>query len=421
MKYIVTFFSFITGFLVFGHTELFQLSNSEFSGNKLINSNFGFELKINYSAFLNIEEIGVDFFSVGEDNKAFLDLYVFEKASKKQLFFKRNYFEDIDYQNAYLSLNYFFESNKSYVFLIVNDTNVFENKDNTIAYFSPRILGSELGNRFFSASSILMSSNSSFPLSNSFESPFVHIGVTNTAMPEIINFMSTNIKQIYYSNKNSKSFTTQFKFLQDRFVTHLGLFDVDLGDNNSANLQFQLLDSHGETLKSFNSVPKNIKEQRFEVNFDYYFKKNQTYSLKITNVDNLDNDNRFLLFKPSLLPYIDSMSSIQVVSSKIDEVIDSLFLGTYFFNFVDTNYLSSKINEFKSSNYLIQRDMINKNLTITFSDNYHIHSLNCFDLTGQRINNLSLSADNKILFTPTSTFPCLYIIKVNSDIIKVFI
>ena len=421
MKIVVTLFYFFTSCYAFSHAELFQLSNSEFIGNKYITSNFGFELNVNYSAFLNIEEIGIDYFNVGDDNKATLDLYVYDKSSKNQIIYRRTYIENVDYQNAYIPLNYFFKSNKSYVFLIVSDTSLVENKDNSVAFFKPRSLGSLYNESYFSVKSILESNSTSFPLLNSIESPFIHIGVTNNAMPDIINFMATNISQIYYSPYKVKSFSTQFRFLENnKSITHFGMFDVSLGPNNIAEFQIQLLDSNGFILKTEKKSFKNINAQRCEFDFSYELKKNNIYTINVTNVIESDTDNLFLLYKPIYSPFIDSTNTINVLSSSINGIRDTLFLSSYFYSFIDTNLLSSFSESSNLELYTVHNDIENKKCIITFDESFPIFHTSCYDAFGC-VNNSFEVINNKIIFFPSTDVPRVYFFRVNSKIIKLFV
>ena len=156
MKFILfSFILFLYPFFSSAHLELFSMSDANYFSNDRWTGSYGFDVTITKSKKLFIKEIGIDFFSVGDDNKAELELVIFDKESSSEIYKKLKFFLGIDNQPAFFEVDLFLEEGKNYSFVIRN-TQLPENKDNLITLFKVNELNNPSNALFFTSDNILV-------------------------------------------------------------------------------------------------------------------------------------------------------------------------------------------------------------------------------------------------------------------------
>ena len=181
MKFIrFTFILFLFSFSASAHLELFRMSDANYFSNEIWTGSYGFDVTIIKSKKLFIKEIGIDFFSVGDDNKAELELIIFDKESSSEIYKQSKFFSAIDNQAAFFGVDLFFEEGKNYSFVIRN-TQRSENKDNLITLFKINELNNASNALFFTSDNIYHSNSNKLLFATSDKSdyfPFIHVGAS---------------------------------------------------------------------------------------------------------------------------------------------------------------------------------------------------------------------------------------------------
>ena len=116
MRFVLYIYFFLLSNFIFCHSEIFDITKGEFITNQDFNKNYSFNLFFKQDVF--VDEIGVDFIDFGDDNFANLEIKVYNNDSL--IYSKKEKFLEKNGQIVYFGLNKLFQSNKEYVFLILN-------------------------------------------------------------------------------------------------------------------------------------------------------------------------------------------------------------------------------------------------------------------------------------------------------------
>lgn len=380
---VLFFFHFLIVNFSFSHLEIFQLSDGEFiNGTQNLKTNYGFTLKFKEKTF--IDQIGIDFFDVGEDGKAKIQLKIYDE--NKLIFDKNVDIKDVYSQIAYIDVNSLFFINKNYVFNLILVNNSETNHDNLLRVFKPNQIPLDIKENPFITNEINSSIDSIYPFNKSIVCPFIHIGTTNQ---KGIDFSILVDKQEFEEKNKSINRSTIFSVENsDLFINKIGLNYFETGLNNESNLILKLIDLTNNTFVLIDTIIYNHHKKPLNFIKSTRLIKNHIYSISLilNNENNLDD--LMVLFKPKAIPYIDNLNKIKIIEFQKNNTIDSLGLPFTFEFDEDKFKLGSEIKN------LTKNKIIINNQVFYYDESKNIKTIKLYDFTGRELNNVSLSDEN---------------------------
>lgn len=320
MRLLLCISFFLCAFNGFSHTEIFDITKGEFITNQDFNKNYSFNLFFKQDVF--VDEIGVDFIDIGDDNLANLEIKIFSNdsliLSKKSFFFKS------DGQILYFGLNKLFQSNKEYVFLIIN-LDIYSNNDNKITLFKPDFLPYNEKSNIFRTNKLGASFDSIPNFNSSNLCPFVHVGATTQAgvyfsnMDKVLDF-----EEIPYGFSRS----TKFKINNPNIdINGIGFSYYDSGIDNKSLIEMRVYDvDENRFLFSVDTMLNNHHRSPFFIKTNFDFLPNRDYLIEVDFFDDTNKDDLIVLYKPYLLPYEEISKNIEIVGFYKNKIEDSLGL-----------------------------------------------------------------------------------------------
>jgi hypothetical protein len=310
MRRLSIIFIFLSQF-TYSHIEIFNLTKGTLSPNQPFIENYSFELLFQRNLF--VDQIGIDFFNVGEDNVANLKLEIYNKD--KIIFSKITLISDVYNQIAYIDLNLLLKKNEIYFFHLINlDTNDLGFTDNKIGLFSPNSLPYQEQSFAFVTKGIGSSSTTKYPYDASKNCPFIHIGTTSQTCSDF----SKTSNSLEYNKFTSALFkSTSFKLANgysSMNIDSIGLAYFDVGKDNISSISLKLIDSiTGESLWMLDTTLIDI--HKVPIKFPVEVKlKSGVYLISLEMLDSNNIDDNIVLYKPINLPYIDNLNIFTINS-----------------------------------------------------------------------------------------------------------
>jgi hypothetical protein len=397
-------------FSSFGHIEIFNLSEGSIKPNQSFEKHYSVEIDLHKNLF--IDEFGIDFFNVGEDDLAHLRIEIYK--NHKLVLSTSTTINSVYNQIAYIKLNYLLLDNQSYVFQVIDeDLEKFNNSDNTLGLFTPKKLPSIEINNIFNTTKIGSSKTTNYPFNIALDCPFIHLGTTTQVG---ISLSAIENKDEFNKLTNSFDKGTSFKLYnsnQPLQLDSIGLNYIDSGDDNTSTLKFQLVDStSNETVWKLDTIIYNKRKVSisFPVNITL---ENKSYILSLAMNELNNNDDNIILYKPKILPYIDNLKKITVTSllTKTDlnlfEIEDTI--GVPF-----TMYYKEGL--VKTNNILETNFYITNTTNKLIIQNNQFVEMEIYDLNGKNIfKHKNSDNSDKIEIETTSFQNGLYILRILNE------
>jgi len=283
------------------------MSDANYFSNDTWTGSYGFDVTITRSKKLFIKEIGIDFFSVGDDNKAELELVIFDKESSSEIYKKSKFFFGIDNQAAFFEVDMFLEEGKNYSFVIRN-TQLPENKDNLITLFKVNELINPLNTLFFTSDNIYHSNSNKLLFASSDKSdyfPFIHVGASKQSGISLIE----NQEDFVFQKRIPGKVCVSLKAIDNPiFIDSVGLRNVFAYSQSKLFMSIKN-DSSNSSLFVIDTVFK--EDYSDDLFFKFKFKLSNNYSHTFCyGFSSIKADSMPSYFKPLSIPFTDNLKKV---------------------------------------------------------------------------------------------------------------
>lgn len=325
MQLNILFFVFLFCFgIARAHIDPIPLSEGTISFNQEIKSNFSFDFIFRGTNNIQIQDIGIGFFNVGDDDSSTIFLKIVESNNNKVIAFADTILRKVYNQMVYVDLPIMLNPNIKYslVFGSSDSTN-----DDIIHLFKPKSLPYK--NQTFPVEVFqLYQDKSQFPVTISEVTPYFSFGIGSQLG---IDFIAGQQIIKYPSNYNAKVFSSIFTNAQsDLVISKIGLDYLDVGEDNKANFNFFLKDvTNEEIIFSKDTLFVDLHKKNVDINLNVNLKVNNKYEIGIRNLNSNDTNNLILAYKVNSMPYVDNLNLIQIEDFLVDNRSDSLGLAYY--------------------------------------------------------------------------------------------
>ena len=373
MRILIYIYISLISFGAYSHSEIFNITDGEFVPDQDFNKNYSFNLFFKQDVF--VDEIGIDFLDLGQDGFANLEIKIYCKDSL--IFSKKERFSENFNQIAYFGINKIFQTNKEYIFLILN-LDLYSKNDNIITLFKPNNLPYDEKTNIFRTNKIGSSFDSipQFNIDNL--CPFVHIGTTTQT-------------GIYFSNLDNYidfeetpfglSRSTKFKMVNENIIMKgIGFSFYDSGIDNVSHLTFEIINpDDNSTVITLDTVLIDHHKSAFfiKTNLDLIF--NKQYLLKVNFFDDSNKDDLVITYKPSTIPYVEKINYTEITNFYKDDQIDTVGLP------FTISFDEKKLNLYSPQKFSINIKINQFNLFIETTNNSDdISNIELYSLLGQK-------------------------------------
>ncbi len=389
-----------------GHVDLFNLNQGKFFTNNDFKGNFSYNLDFTSSTkSYYLKEIGLCYFNVGDDDSSNINLKIYKSTNLKEPVVNIDtVFTAIYNQTAFIKTVFFFKGGFEYT-IVINSKNL--QNDDKINLFQPQQIpfyNTELNCK-------IQKINASFeniPSIPTDKCPFLSFGINDQ---NGINVISELVFKKYNSIPSNKKYTTVFQCRNN--ITPIGyqISYMILGLNKYAHLGFEIKDNEENSIIKIDTVFSDTTKFFFQIHFKANLYKNYTYTLSLEILDQNDDDNIFLLYKPFTIPYLENTENIYIKNFKINDIEDST--GLIFNLMLDLDELGkqAKIEELKDIKIVENNDNILVNGVFS-TDDIQLYSIigerksihSTINEIGINISKENLTSGNYILFSSKNYF-----------------
>jgi len=325
MQLNILFFVFIFCFsVVRAHIEPIPLSEGLLAFNQEIKSNYSFKFIFHGTNNIQIQDIGIGFFNVGDDDSSTVFLKIIETDNNTIIAYSDSILRKVYNQMVYIDLPIMLNPNTNYslIFGSSDSTN-----DDVIHLFKPNSLP-YMNQTFPIEVSQICQDKSQFPTTESDLTPYFSFGIGSQIG---IDFIASQDIRKYPSNNKALSFSTIFKNSHsDLTISKIGLNFLDVGEDNKASFNFFLKDlTKEEIIFSKDTLFVNLHKKNVDINLNVNLEVNNKYEIGIRNLNLNDTNNLILAYKVNSMPYVDNLNLIQIEDFLVDNKSDSLGLAYY--------------------------------------------------------------------------------------------
>lgn len=378
------------------HIEIFNFSDGKLSGYSLWEKSYTFTIQVTGNQNVFIEEIGIDFFNVGDDGDSEITLEIYEENKANPFHVNKFQISEIYNQIALIQINKLLSANKKYQFIFKNDLNNPINLDNQINLFTPNSLPiTEKTNLITTLNSGEIGNTSNL------ECPFIHFSISSQTSINI-GVNSNNIQ----THKNNYSKSIVFEPSKKLHVKKIGLDNLFLhSGNNNILVSIQEINSNN-IITEIDTLISSFETNKLWIENDIYLNPLKGYKLKVEI--KLNQDDSLFLFKTNSIPFYENLKTLKINNeSNTNSEMDSLFP----FLLIDFEEHTESLSIDKVDINQLGIKLSNNYLHIPFSKT--LYNIELYDILGNKMEKNTEETN----YTFQIEHNKLYILSVNNSVI----
>lgn len=358
--------------IVFSHINPIPISNGKLLYNQDLNLNYRIDYIFKGSSNVFLQDIGIEFFNVGDDDTSKLFIEIYDQKSKNKILVTDTLITEIYNQTVYINTNIQLFPNTLYEFVIgsrdkENDDKIHLFKANTLPFNCEDF--PLVTNSFYADTNNIPSTISS-------SCPFLNFGIGSQIG---IDFIAEQKIYKYPADIKATNFYTEITPInEDLIITKIGLDYLDIGNDSIAQLEFYIKDDSNNILFSKDTIIRNVFKRKFDINCQSELLKDKKYHIGLKNLNQKDTNNIILAYKTDSLPYLDNIKLVKILSYQKNQLEDSLGIAFY----LGYKYNVLGFTELKNNKFKIEKN--GNQSIITFTDNtLNYKNINIIDLNGK--------------------------------------
>lgn len=376
-SYIIFFLFLLRITISLAHIDPIPLTEGKLIPNNSFKGNYAMDFQITGSSNVFLEDIGVEFFNVGNDDVSTLYFSLYEIEHKNLIKYSDTIINSVYNQTVFIKMMVSLEPNKTYK-LVVGSKDV-EN-DDVIGLFQPNYIPYQNLQLPLNVTNLSFD-NSSYPSVNSNLIPFLSFGYTSQ---KGIDFIAYQKISKHISENKTLEYKTQFIVQSEKVkIINFGMTYFDVGKNGYSNLRFFIKDTlSGLYLFHKDTLIENLHAKSIDCLSNIDLEAFKVYEVGVKNLDIHDTDNILFTYKPSNLPYFDNLNFIEIYKFYKNELEDSL--GVAFFMSYKKYENTSALENINNESFVI-KELENEYVIEGCTALYNNGNLFLFDATGKDI------------------------------------
>lgn len=325
MRYLFIFLLLLfSTFNAFSHVEPIASTDGKMILNQNFKGNFAMEFIFLQSQNVFFQDIGIEFFNVGDDDTSSIYFALYDKTTNTLVKYSDTTITSIYNQTVFVDFFVSLEGNKPYLLVFGSKNNL---NDDQINYFQPTHL--PYSNTIIPLSiQQIYHDNASLPQTITKEAPFLSFGIANQTG---IDFIENQIIKKIKSDPKATEYHTFFKTKTTKLkLTSIGLTYLDVGPNLKAKFRLSIKNAiTNHVLFSLDTTVVNIRGKKIDFPSSVELDTATSYAIGCENLDMSDTDNIILVYKPISLPYSDNLNYTQITAFYKNFVEDTLGVAFY--------------------------------------------------------------------------------------------
>lgn len=384
----------------FGHFDLFKTTQGKLVTNLNFRGNFSCEIEFNSKNVHYLQEVGISYLNVGNDDISNIRIAIYEKTNlSSPILEKDSLFQSIYNQTVFLKTNIFLSGSKNYI-IVIGSTD--KNNDDIIHLFQPNIL--PVKNDDINCNiNIINNDFSKIPSTPSLFYPFLSLGISTQSG---IDFTAEQPLKGYLASKNQRYFITEFSTKAKSInLKSIQLKHLKLGLDRKSNIEVLVSDLQlGKDILKLDTLLLDSSKTNFDFQISTTLNSYSKYQVGYKLLDENDTDNIQFLYKPQVFPYFDNLDLIEINNFLINNNIDSL--GVSYNLTLEEDLTPATIQKLTNNELYYYQD----ERYVYFKKNELI-SFDLYNVNGSKINIENKNENEMIIFDKQEIRTGLYIIK----------
>ena len=315
---------FCSRLLVTAHVDPIATTDGSMILNQNFKGNFAMEFIFSQNQNVVLQDIGIEFFNVGDDDTASIYMALYDKQSNTLVKYSDTVISSIYNQTVFVDFFVSLEGNKSYL-LVYGSKNQLN--DDQLNYFRPNNLPYTNAIMPLSIQQIYHD-NQVIPTTSTTQAPFLSFGIASQTG---IDFIADKIVKKLKSDPFAKEYHTVFETKTTKLkLTSIGLSYLDVGPNLVAKIRLSIRDfNSNHVLLYLDTTVVNLHGKKIDFPASLELDTTTTYTLEFENLDTTDIDNVLMVYKPTSLPYSDNLNFTQINAFYKNSMIDTVGIAFY--------------------------------------------------------------------------------------------
>ena len=389
---------------VFSHVDPIATTDGSMTLNQNFRGNFAMEFTFLGSTNVVFQDIGIEFFNVGDDDTSSLYLALYDQTTNTLIKYSDTSVSSIYNQTVFVNFFISLEGNKPYL-LVYGSKNPLN--DDQLNYFHPNSL--PYSNQIMPLTiHQIYHDNQVIPTNTTSQAPFLSFGISSQTG---IDFIADKIVKKFKSDPVAKEYHTVFQTKSTKLkVTSIGLSYLDVGPNLTAKMRLSIKNTTtNQVLFYLDTTVVNTHGKKIDFPANFLLDTSINYSIVYQNLDTNDTDNVLLVYEPSSLPYMDNLNLTQIQAFFKNFKADTVGIAFYM------NYIIPKstagLNEFQETPcYLLKES--NQFWTIDFPNvQKQMNDYALVGMDGRNYNSSITYMETGILIDKSRLSSGLYIVR----------
>ncbi len=325
MRYLIIFLLvFVSAFHAFSHVDPIATTDGKMILNQNFKGNFAMEFIFLENKNVVFQDIGIEFFNVGDDDTSSIYFALYDKTTKALVKYSDTTISSIYNQTVFVNFFVSLEGNKPYILVFGSKNNV---NDDQINYFQPTHL--PYSNAILPLTiQQIYHDDQLIPQTITTQAPFLSFGIASQTG---IDFIAEKIVKKFKADPKATEYHTLFKTKTSKLkLTSLGLSYLDVGPNLKAKFRLSVKNpTTNQVLFSLDTTVVNVHGKKIDFPISLELDTSSVYAIGFENLDTSDVDNIIMVYKPSILPYSDNLNYTQVTAFYKNSVIDTVGIAFY--------------------------------------------------------------------------------------------
>ena len=307
------------------HIDAFNITDGSILPNQLFNQKYGIDIKFNEN--IQIDEIGLDYFNVGDNDTSEIELEIL--TNEKSIFRKKFNIKEIYNRSIYLKINKYLAKG-TYRFLFYNN-----DSDDLIGLFKPNYLPWLNNNKTLETINIFRIYNKEMYKTENH--PFIHFSGT------FQNGIDLGLGVSFGGfTKDLNGFEMIFETLEDEFCSKIGLNNYSL---DSGRISVKLFENYSnKIIFEKDTIFKNYSNQ-FNLIGSFELKKNTTYKIQYEFI----SSQSIYINKIKDIQKFDNTNSINIIQFKIKKIGETQYVKDSLATAITMNFVEKTNNIYQLS------------------------------------------------------------------------
>lgn len=406
MKILFCLLILLVSFDCYSHIEPFELSKGNLTPSQSFSTNYIYEFKFNKEGNFFLQDVGLNYFNVGDDDSSCLFIELYDSDLNLLLKKRDSSIFNIYNQSVFIDLEIMLEGLKNYKLVIGSNDSL---NDDLIGLFEPDFTPFSDNLNTISILSIFSFKNKENLNQKSKNCPVISFGISNQIGIDFIEKQQI-VKSKLTSDTNE--YLTEFKTLRNKIqLTQIGINIFDIGNDKKAKIRMKILDSVNNILFKYDTLLIDSTNIKIQIPCNLELDTNKTYKITFKNLDKNDTNNFQFKYLPKVVPYYDNLQLVKILSFYTNNSVDSFGLMFY----LNYELIDKTLNLESKEPFNIKIKQSNNQLDFFCIDINNNDLVYLISPIGEIVNSNSINKNKWVTFDTSKISEGIYFLKTTTN------